>query len=609
MQISHYLLDRILPTVTMPARYTGGEWNSIVKDWDAAQVRLVLAYPDVYQVGMSNLGLMILYDIVNRRPDCLAERVYAPWVDMEAAMRQAGIPLYSLESRHPLREFDVLGFTLPYELNFSNVLNMLDLAGLPVLAAERGADWPLVIGGGVGAVNAEPLADFFDAFAIGDGEEVILEILNACARAKESRAGKLELLRALAGIPGVYVPSLYQVTYHDDGTVAAITPTTPEARPRILRRVMSQLLPPPVDLIVPYVQAVHDRGMVEIARGCTAGCRFCQAGMVYRPLRERSLPEVLAAVEAIGRCTGYEEIALVSLSSASHPQIEEMVRELIARYSHPPLAVSLPSLRIDTFSVRLAELFQGRRKTGLTFAPEAGSQRLRDVINKRVTEADLLATAEAAFAGGWQRIKLYFMIGLPTETLDDVAAIVELVQEVRAVGRRYHGRRAQVNVSVATFIPKPHTPFQWSPLVGEDDLATRLALLRRGVKGRGVQLSWHAPQTSLLEAALARGDRRLGRVIHRAWQLGARFDAWPEHFGWEVWQRAFAAEGLDADWYARRERSFAEVLPWDHIENGVSKAFLWDEYRRALHGETTPDCREMCVGCGLAETLGCEGAG
>ena len=326
-------------------------------------------------------------------------------------------------------------------------------------------------------------------------------------------------------------------------------------------------------------------------------------------LAAETLPEVLAAVEAVVRRTGYEEIALVSLNSASHPQIEEMVRELIARYSHPPLAVSLPSLRVDTFSVRLAELFQGRRKTGLTFAPEAGSQRLRDVINKQVTEEDLLSTAEAAFAGGWQRIKLYFMIGLPTETLDDVAAIVELVQEVQAVGRRYHGRRAQVNVSVATFIPKPHTPFQWSPLVGEDDLAARLSLLRRGIKGRGVKLSWHAPQTSLLEAALARGDRRLGRVIRHAWQYGARFDAWPEHFDLEVWRRAFAAEGLDADWYARRERSFAEVLPWDHIENGVSKSFLWEEYRRALRSETTPDCRLGCVGCGLAETLGCEGAG
>ncbi|MDY7042248.1 MAG: TIGR03960 family B12-binding radical SAM protein, partial [Chloroflexota bacterium] len=601
MRIPDRLLDRILPTVTMPARYTGGEWNSVVKDWGTARVRLALAYPDVYQVGMSNLGLMILYDIVNREADFLAERTYAPWVDMEAAMRGADIPLYSLESRHPLCEFDVLGFTLPYELNFSNVLNMLDLAGLPVLAAERGERWPLVIGGGGGTVNAEPLADFFDAFVIGDGEEVILEVLDACARAKESGAGKPALLRALAGIAGLYVPSLYQVTYLDDGTVAAVTPTAPEAGTRVTRCIVPSLPPPPVNLVVPYVKAVHDRGMVEIARGCTSGCRFCQAGMVYRPLRERSLPEVLDAVEGIVQSTGYEEVSLVSLNSASHPQIEEMVRELITRYSHPPLAISLPSLRIDTFSVRLAELFQGRRKTGLTFAPEAGSQRLREVINKRVTEEELLATAEAAFAGGWQRIKLYFMIGLPTETVDDVAAITELVHEVRAVGRRYGGRRAQVSVSVATFIPKPHTPFQWSPLVDESDLAARLSLLRRGIKGRGVRLSWHAPQASLLEAALARGDRRLGRVIHLAWQLGARFDAWPEHFDWEVWQQAFAAAGLDADWYARRERPFAEVLPWDHIENGVSKEFLRDEYQRALRGQTSPDCREMCLGCGLAE--------
>ncbi len=609
MQISEQLLDRILPTVAMPARYTGGEWNSVLKDWDSAQVKLALAYPDVYQIGMSNLGLMILYDIVNRERDFLAERVYAPWVDMEAAMRQVGIPLYSLESRHPLREFDVLGFSLPYELNFSNVLNMLDLAGLPVLAGEREEPWPLVIGGGVGAVNAEPMADFFDAFAIGDGEEVILDILNACAQAKRSGARKEELLRALARIPGVYVPRFYQVAYNADGTVAAVTPTVSEAEPQVVRRIVSPLPPPPVDLIVPYVKLVHDRGVVEIARGCTAGCRFCQAGMVYRPLRERSLSEVLAAVEDIVRKTGYEEVALVSLNSASHPQIEQMVRELTSRYQHPPLAISLPSLRIDTFSVRLAELFQGRRKTGLTFAPEAGSQRLRDVINKRVTADDLLTTAETAYAAGWQRIKLYFMIGLPTETLDDVAAIVDLAREVRAVGRRYHGRRTQVNVSVATFVPKAHTPFQWVPLVGEDDLRARLDLLRRGIKKGGLRLSWHEPRASLLEAALARGDRRLGRVIHRAWRLGARFDAWPEHFDWGIWQRAFEAEGLDADWYARRERTFTEVLPWEHIENGVSKAFLWDEYQRALRGDTTPDCREMCLACGVAETLGCEGAG
>ena len=601
-EIAALSLDRILPTVQRPARYTDREWNAVRKEWDSARVHLVLAYPDVYEVGMSNLGLAILYELLNAQPELLVDRVYAPWVDMEAAMRAHGIPLYGLESRRPLRDFDVIGFTLPYELNYTNILNMLDLAGLPLRAEERGADLPLVIGGGSGAYNPEPVSEFFDLFAVGDGEEVALELMQAIAAWIEAgRQDKAAFLRQAAQIPGIYVPSLYRVDYHPDGTVAAVTPTVPEAPPVVQRRFVLSLPPVPCRPVVPYVETVHDRGVVEIQRGCTQGCRFCQAGFIYRPLRQRPLEEVLEMVEAIERSTGYEEIALLSLSSCDHPQIEDMVRALVERYKEPPLAISLPSLRIDSFSVELGELMQGRRKTGLTFAPEAGSQRLRDVINKKVTEEDMLRTAQAAYSRGWQRIKLYFMIGLPTETDDDVAAIVHLVRRVWEIGRKYHGRRARVSVSVATFVPKPHTPFQWLSLADEDVLRRRQAILQRGLRKRGINLSWHDPYVTLLEAVFSRGDRRLGAVVRRAWELGARFDAWQEVFSWQRWEQAFADVGLTPDFYARRQRSFDEILPWDHISTGVSKEFLWAEYQRALGVQTTPDCRERCLGCGMVK--------
>ena len=602
MDITQQVLDRILPKVAKPARYTGHEWNSVVKDWDQVEVKVALAYPDTYEVGMSNLGLMILYDILNREEGILAERVYAPWIDMEEAMRRAGIPLYSLESRRPLADFDIIGFSLQYELNYTNVLNMLDLAGLSPLAAERGDADPLIIGGGSGTYNAEPLADFFDLFVIGEGEEVLLELVRAY---REFRASKADFLREAAKIEGIYAPSLYDVRYHDDGTVAVVEPLVPEARARVRKRVVETLPPAPTKFVMPYIDVIHDRAMIEIQRGCTQGCRFCQAGFIYRPLRERPLDEVLQTVEDIVQETGYEEVALVSLSSSDHSQIEPLVRRLTTDYQHPPLAVSLPSLRTDSFSVELAEMFQGRRKTGLTFAPEAGSQRLRDVINKNVAEEDLLRTAEAAYSSGWRRIKLYFMVGLPTETLEDVAAIVDLVKKVRAIGRRHQRKRTQVNVSLGTFVPKPFTPFQWLPLVDEATLEERQALLQRGLRGPGISFSWHDPRTTLLEAALSRGDRRLGQVIHRAWQWGAKFDAWDELLDEDLWWRAFADAGLDPNFYARRERALNEVLPWDHIDVGVRKEFLVEEYQRSLRGETTIDCREGCIDCGVSDEFCC----
>jgi radical SAM family uncharacterized protein len=601
------LLDRWLPTVGKPARYTGNEWNAVVKPWAEATVRMALAYPDTYEVGMSNIGLQILYDIVNRRSDALCERAFAPWPDMEAVMRAQGIPLYALESRRPLSEFDLIGFSLPYELNLTNVLNMLDLAGLPVRAAERDERVPLVIAGGSGAYHPEPMADFVDAFVVGEGEEVILEVLDALHRAGQEGEDREDALRRLARVPGVYVPRFYAVAYTAQGSLASVTPTVPEAQMPVVKRVVDPLPPPPTRLIVPYVQPVHDRGVIEIMRGCTQGCRFCQAGTTYRPLRERTREEVVRAADEIARSTGDPEIGLISLSSADHSQIRAIVQDILKAHRHPPLSVTLPSLRTDAFSVELAQLFQGVRRSGLTFAPEAGSQRLRNVINKKVTDEDLLRTAEAAYANYWQRIKLYFMIGLPTETDDDVQTIVDLVRAVLQIGRRYHGRKANVSVTVSTLVPKPHTPFQWQPLIEDETLHRRQGILKQGLRGRGIHFSYHDARGTLLEAVIARGDRRLGAVIERAWRAGAQFDAWDEQFQWQAWLDAFAAEGLDPACEARRERAYDEVLPWDHISCGVSKAYLQDEYERALEQELTRDCREGCTHCGARELLGCRG--
>jgi len=598
-------VDRLLLQVSKPARYIGQEWNSISKDWDTLSATLALAYPDLYELGMSNLGLAILYDIVNRHPQYCAERVYAPWPDMEANLRAHHVPLYSLETRHALSEFSVVGFTLQSELTYTNVLNMLDLGGVPVLAAQRGDEAPVVIAGGTCTYNPEPMTPFVDAFAIGEGEEAILDILGVVAEARAAKATRDDLRRALAAIAGVYVPAMYRPRHGASGVYAGVAPL--EGAPStITKRIVRQLPPAPTRPVVPHLQATHDRATIEIQRGCSRGCRFCQAGIVYRPIRERPAAEIVQAIDELVGNTGYDEIGLLSLSSSDHTDIEAIVQQALDRHSHDGVGVSLPSLRIDSFSVELARMISSRRKTGFTFAPEAGSQRLRDVINKGVTEQDLLQTAQAAFAHGWNRIKLYFMIGLPTETDQDVLEIARLAHELARMGREMRGRRVEISISVATFVPKPHTPFQWEPLITRSDATRRQRLLREALRGRAFKLSYSDWDSTWLEALLARGNRCLGDVIYSVWQRGARFDAWSEYLDVPLWQQALAEAGFDTENELHAPRTRERPLPWQHIDTGVALSFLWAERECALRGDLSPDCREHCHHCGILTTFAAE---
>jgi radical SAM family uncharacterized protein len=517
---------------------------------------------------------------------------------MAAALKTAGIPLASLENGRPLGDFDVIGFSLGYELTFTNVLNMLHLARIPVLARERDDSHPLIIAGGCCTLNPEPMADFIDLFIIGEAEELLAELVACIRDGKRQGSRKEDLLRRLATLPGVYVPSLYRVDYRDDGTFQSITPAAAEASARVKRQLVAKLPPPVTKPVVPYIEVVHDRGAIEISRGCSWGCRFCNAGMVYRPVRQRPREEVVGAIaDLIANC-GYDEASLVSLSTSDYSDISGLVASITRHYGHQRLALSLPSLRIGTDSVKLIDSLPTRRKTGLTFAPEAGSQRLQRVINKYTPEDEVLDTAAAAFSRGWTNLKLYFMLGLPTETTDDIESIIHLAHKIHSLGKKAPGRRPQLRLSLSTFVPKPHTPFQWAAQENETQLNAKHELLRQGLR-RGIRLSWQDPKTSLLEAALSRGDRRLGRVIHRAWQLGAGFDGWSECFNYEIWRQAFAEAGLEPGYYAQRQRPLSEPLPWGHISSGITAAFLKREYRRATEATETADCNQACSACGL----------
>jgi radical SAM family uncharacterized protein len=596
-------LERNLLKVQKPARYTGGEINQVVKDWESTQTHVALIFPDLYDLGMSNLGLAILYDQLNQRTDTLAERSYAPWSDMEAILRAAHVPLYSLESKHPLADFDILGFSLPYETLYTNTLNLLDLAGIPLLSTERGDEHPLVIAGGHAAFNPEPMYAFIDAFVIGEGEEVIHEIVAAYQAWKLSSAGRGELLLALSQIWGVYVPSLYQAHYHTDGTFAHLERLVDSAPQQVLKRIIASLPPPTTRLIVPYIETVHNRVSIEIMRGCTRGCRFCHAGMVMRPVRERTVDEILAAIEDALASTGYEEIGLLSLSSSDYTHILELVNAVSERFAGRNLTVSLPSLRIESFSVDLMDALKDARRSGFTLAPEAASERMRQIINKPVSTQQLLETASAIFARGWHNLKLYFMIGHPSETLEDVQAISDLCKAVLAEGRKRVGRRAQVTAGVSTFIPKPHTPFQWAVCDTAEQIAAKQELLKHSLRGPGLKLNWNSPEDTMLEAWLSRGDRRMADVIYQAWQRGAKFDAWKEHFRYDLWMEAFASNDLDPAFYTHRPRSLDETFPWDHISTSVRKKYLAQDYRWSLEGQTRADCRESCYACGILPTF------
>jgi len=592
-------LKKILPLVQKPGRYFGGELNQVKKEWNSVKTRMALVFPDIYDIGVPNLGVMILYELINSRSDALCERAYLPWLDMESAMRENEIPLYSLESKTPLAKFDIIGFTLPYETLYTNVLNALDLAHIPLRSQNRSETDPIIIAGGHAAYNPEPMAPFIDAFVIGEGEEVIHEIIDSVQLAKNSGWDRRKTLRALQSISGVYVPSLYQPVYNDDQTVKAVAPESDDLPKRILKRMCARLPDPPTKFIVPSIDVVHNRIAMEIMRGCTRGCRFCHAGMVNRPVRERSVDTILNSLEQALKNTGYEEIALLSLSSSDYTHIQELTEKIVERFSERKLTISLPSLRIESFSIDLMEKLKGARQGGFTLAPEAATDHMRNIINKPIQSDQLLATAREIYSRGWQSLKLYFMIGQPGETIEDVQAIADLCKKVIVEGRKVIGKRASLHVGVSTFVPKPHTPFQWAALDSLPSVLQKQNLLKDQLRGPGMRMTWSNPRETILEAVLSRGDRRLADVIETAWKNGAKFDAWQDQFNYNVWMDAFDAHHLSVDFYTTRPRSLEEVFPWDHINPGVSRRYLESEYKKSLNGELTGDCRSNCYACGI----------
>ena len=596
--------EQLLLTVQKPGRYSGGEINSVIKDKSEVDVRFAFCFPDNYEVGMSHLGIKILYSLFNERKDIWCERVFAPWPDFETVMRNNNIPLFAIESRDPIKDFDFIGFTLQYELSYSNVLNMLELAGVPLLSKDRTDFSPIVVAGGPCTCNAEPLADFVDIFFLGEGEEADLEVMDLYKKYKANGGKKSDFLREASKIEGVYVPSLYDVDYKEDGTVSSVTPKFDDLPIPIRKRIEYDLDKTyyPDKFVVPYIEIIHDRAVQEIFRGCIRGCRFCQAGFIYRPVREKSVETICRQAKSICDSTGYDEISLSSLSTSDYRDLENLLNKMLDWTEKEKISLSLPSLRIDNFSDELLEKINHVRKSGLTFAAEAGTQRLRDVINKNITEEEILTTCKTAFEGGYTAVKLYFMMGLPTETYDDIKGIADLAQKIvdtyYEMPNKPKGKSVSVNISVSNFVPKPFTPFQFHPQITRDEIIKKQQYLKECIHSRKISFSYHENKTSFLEGVFARGDRRLSAVLLKAHEKGCKFDSWDEYFDLDKWMEAFKECGLDPEFYANRERPYDEITPWDHIDFCVSKEFLINENEKAKKALTTPNCRLQCQNCG-----------
>ncbi len=609
------LSDDILMKVDKPARYIGNEYHSVVKDKDAVDIRFVMCFPDVYEIGMSHLGIQILYDMLNRREDTWCERVYSPWPDLHAIMKEQQIPLFSLESQEPVKNADFLGITLQYEMCYTNILQILDLSGIPLLSGERGNDDPIVIGGGPCSYNPEPIADFFDLFYIGEGEERYDELLDLYKSCRANQKSRKEFLLAASGVPGIYVPSLYEVTYHDDGTIASFLPKYPGVPSKIKKQVVVDFDHSvyPDKPVVPFIKATQDRMVLEIQRGCIRGCRFCQAGMIYRPNREKNLEYLKTLAHTMIASTGYEEISLSSLSSSDYSMLPELVDFLIEECKAKNINISLPSLRIDAFSLDVMSKVQDVKKSSITFAPEAGSQRMRNVINKGLTRENIMDGAREAFSGGWNKVKLYFMLGLPTETVEDMRAIPELANEIAAlyydtVPKEQRSGKCQITISTSFFVPKPFTPFQWAGMFAPEDYLGRARIVNDHVKEqlnhKSIRYNWHEADVTVLEGILARGDRRVGAAIRHVYEHGGFFDAWSEFFDYGRWLQAFEECGISVDFYALRERPEDEIFPWDFIDIGVTKEFMLREWHTAHEEQVTPNCRMRCSGCGARQFKG-----